>query len=125
MKRDLDLLREILLEVEERGQPNELIDPQVEGRNELEISYHVMLASDAGLIKALDRTAIGVFRWSASYLTWAGHEFLDASRDQAIWKEAKRAAESAGETVAFDVLKKTLLELSEQRIKSNSAAKSA
>ena len=125
MKRDMELVRQILFEVEKKEDPIEPLDPKIDGKSELEISYHVMLASDAGLIKALDRTAIGVFRWSASFLTWDGHEFLDAARDEALWKEAKSMAENAAEAVAFDVLKKTLLELSEQRIKSKAAAKSA
>lgn len=122
MKRDMDLVRQILLQVEKNTDPNELIDPKVEGRSETEISYHVMLAADAGLLEARDRTAIGVFRWSASYLTWAGHEFVDAARDDAVWQEAKKIADTSGEGVSFEVLKKILLESAEKRIRSTAKA---
>jgi len=117
MKRDLDLVRAILLDVEARGTPLDLIDPQVEGYNELEVSYHVMLLEDAGLIRAMDRTAIGIFRWSAGALTWRGHELVEFLRDDGLWDSAKGDVISAAEGgLPFDVLQDRLRELIARRL---------
>lgn len=117
MKRDLDLARAILLDVEARGTPLELIDPEVEGYNELEVSYHVMLLEDAGLIRALDRTAIGIFRWSAGALTWRGHELVECLRDDGLWDTAKReVVAAAGGGLPFETLVERVRELIAQRL---------
>ena len=115
MKRDMELIRMVMLEAEKSEDPYELIDPKIEGHNELEISYHIALLDDAGLLHGRDRSAIGVFRWSAGPLTWAGHEFVDAVRDESVWKEALAiTAESSNGTV-FELLKKALMTVREKR----------
>ena len=117
MKRNLDLVRAILLDVEARGTPLEFIDPQVDGFNELEISYHVMLLEDAGLVRAMDRTAIGIFRWSAGALTWRGHELVELFRDDALWEKAKAEVHvAAGEGLPYDVLEARLRELVSRKL---------
>jgi hypothetical protein len=117
MKRDLDLVRAILLDVEARGTPLDLIDPEVEGYNALQVSYHVMLLEDSGLIRAMDRTAIGIFRWSAGALTWRGHELVEYIRDDALWESAKsEVLVAAGDGLPFDVLVDRLRELISRRL---------
>lgn len=117
MKRDLDLIRAILLDIEARATPSELIDPKVDGHNDLEVSYHVMLMEDAGLIRATDRSAIGIFRWSAGSLTWLGHELAEYLRDEALWETAKRdAIEATVGGLPFEVLRDRLRELVRRRI---------
>ena len=112
MRRNLDLARAILLDIESRGSPNELVDPKIAGHNELEISYHVMLLEDAGLIRAMDRSAIGIFRWSAGALTWSGHELVEYARDEALWDAAKRdVAAAASGGLPFHTLRERLREL--------------
>ena len=109
MMRDMELIRQILMQVEANDDPQTFVDPTVEGRTEQDVSYHVMIAEQAGLLEAMDRSAIGIFRWSASRLTWTGHEFLDAAKDEEVWK---RCLTKAGGTSAsnFDVLKQLLLD---------------
>ena len=117
MKRDLDLVRAILLDVETRATPLELIDPEVDGYNELEVSYHVMLLEDAGLIRAMDRTAIGIFRWSAGALTWRGHELAEYMKDDELWEAAKNDVGTAtGGGLPFDALLERLKELVGRRL---------
>ena len=91
-----------MLAAEKNKDPYELVDPKFEGHNETEISYHIALLDDAGLLHGQDRSAIGVFRWSAGALSWAGHEFVEAARDEAptepalngVGNRAQRAAPS-------------------------------
>ena len=117
MERDLDLIRAILLDIEARGTPTQLIDPTVEGSNDLQISYHVMLMEDAGLIRATDRSAIGIFRWSAGSLTWLGHELAEYLRDETLWETAKRdVLDASAGGLPFEVLRDRLRELVARRI---------
>ena len=41
-------------------------------------------------------------------LTWAGHDFLDAARNDTIWSKAMDRAKTVGGTLSFEILKKVL-----------------
>jgi hypothetical protein len=115
VKRDIELIRKVMLAAEKTEDPNELIDPKFDGHSETEVSYHIALLDDAGLLHGQDRSAIGVFRWSAGTLTWAGHEFVEAVRDDGVWQEALAITAKSGSGVVFDVLTKALIKVLEQR----------
>ncbi len=115
MKRDMELIRMVMLEAEKSKDPYELIDPKLEGHSETEISYHIALLDDAGLLHGQDRSAIGVFRWSAGMLTWAGHEFVEAVRDDDVWKEALAITAKSGNGTVFELLNKALMRVLEKR----------
>ncbi len=115
MKRDMELIRVVMLEVEKSKDPYDLTDPKFEGHNETEISYHISLLDDAGLLHGQDRSAIGVFRWSAGALTWAGHEFVEAVRDDSVWKEALTITAKTGDGTVFEILNKALMQVLEKR----------
>jgi len=65
--------------------------------------------SEAGLIIAIPYETLGQETPIAfpSRLTWAGHDFLDASRDEGRWKTAKAVFAKLG-GVPFDVATKVL-----------------
>ena len=115
MKRNMELIRMVMLAAEKTKDPFELIDPKFEGHNEAEISYHIALLDDAGLLHGQDRSAIGVYRWSAGALTWKGHEFVEAIKDESVWKEALAITEKAGNGTVFELLHKALLRVLEKR----------
>lgn len=115
MKRDMELIRKVMLAAEKTKEPNEVIDPKFEGHNETEISYHIALLDDAGLLHGQDRSAIGVYRWSAGALTWAGHEFVEAVKDENVWKEALAITAKSGEGTVFEILRKALMQVREKR----------
>jgi len=48
-------------------------------------------------------------------LTWAGHDFLDAARNERAWEFAKRSISKVG-TVAFDVTKALLIQWAKQQL---------
>ena len=89
MKLDPDLVRQILLKVEEFPFDGSFHDVEIEGRMENEISYHVMLLHEAGLIEALDLSSHDGVCWKAKRLTYNGHQFLDAARSDTVWQKAK------------------------------------
>ena len=109
MKRDMDLVRKILLQCEkqESGFPPEKLE--IEGYSDAQIGYHVHLMGEAGLLHIVDRTHMQSEAPEAIPLgmTWEGHEFLDAARSETVWEKAKGAASSVG-SVAFGVLKNVL-----------------
>jgi hypothetical protein len=43
-------------------------------------------------------------------LTWKGHEFLEASRDDTRWKQAKETVVKKAGGVVFELLKEVLIE---------------
>ena len=87
MKRDPDLVRNILLALENKAGSNDAVTAKkmmIDGWSEDEINYHLLLLVEAGYIRGKDsssdnRTIVFVTR-----LTWEGHEFLDAARDVAL-----------------------------------------
>ena len=105
MKRSMDLCRAILLHLEESDSSSAPQCISVVGVSEDEVSYHVKLLADAGLIEALDFSDLSSSQWSPICLTWEGHEFLDAARDDTIWNKAKA---QAGD-VPIQVLKELLI----------------
>lgn len=110
MKRDLNLIREILVAVEANLDPQAWIDPEPDGYTPDQISYHVMLMDQAGLIEGWNRSAIGVFRWSARNLSWEGHEILEAAKNDEVWNRARNTLELANAGLVFEVLKEVLLD---------------
>ena len=110
MKRDVDLIRAILFEVEKFPEPDGFIPIEFEDHIQIEVSYHVKLLYQAGLIEAYDLSGAGSnFEWQAGSLTWEGHEFLDAARDDTRWNSTKNMiAEKVG-SLPFEVLKQVLL----------------
>lgn len=115
MKRDMELIRKVMLAAEKSEDPTKLVDPKFESHSETEISYQIALLDDAGLLHGHDRTAIGVFRWSAGRLTWAGHEFVEAVRDESVWQEALAITAKSGDGTVFELLKKALMQVLEKR----------
>ena len=105
----------VMLAAEKSQDPYDLIDPKFDGRSEAEISYHIALLDDAGLLHGHDRSAIGVFRWSAGTLTWAGHEFVEAVTDDDVWTEALAITAKSGSGTVFELLNKALMQVLEKR----------
>lgn len=112
MKRDLDLIRKILFQVEEKGQPRGWVDLQIPGYTAEQIAHHVWLLQDAGLIEAQDLSNFeAALDYRPEKLTWAGHEFLDAARNDHVWSKTKEVIKEKGGSIPFEVLKGLLLKI--------------
>ena len=106
MKRDMDLIRDLLLKIEGGQRSFDLLTPEIaeilgeDGagkmpREQAELmEYHLALLDDAGLITIQAKLSGAV--WQIGQITWAGHDFLDTIRDPAIWRETKAGAKQAG-----------------------------
>ena len=117
MKRDMDLIREILLRVEQSKKPPSDIDLNIPEHDKFEISYHVGLLFKAGLVEAMDVSTTGGNAYLITGMTWDGHEFLDASRNDDVWTKTKEYIASQGGGMTFDIMKQILTKfLSEQML---------
>jgi len=88
MKRDVDLIRQILFDLERHGPECSLDALRNGSTHEIDerTRYHLRLCIDAGLAKEIDRSAAGA---PCVRLTNAGHEFLDICRGDGRWQAAK------------------------------------
>ncbi len=117
MKRDMDLIREILLRVEQSKSPPSDIDLDIPEYDDNEITYNIGLLFKAGLVEAIDASSSSGNHYLITGITWDGHEFLDASRNNDVWTKTKEYIASKGGGMTFDVLKQLLTKfLSEQML---------
>ena len=64
---------------------------EIDNYTQEQIEYHAVLLGEAGLAVVVSATSFGSKSPGATItrLTWAGHEFLDAARDNTTWSKAK------------------------------------
>ncbi len=104
MKRDMELVRRLLMRAESGMEAAD-----ISGYEEEAILYHVALMADAGLIQASMTPEIGIPEQAVTLrLTWAGHDFLDSTRDNRIWEMAKTHILKSGASWTFEILKEFL-----------------
>lgn len=110
MKRDMDLIRRIALEVEDMEYGYVLTDLEEEGVDAATFGMHAMWMKEAGLIDASIHTYISGEApvVQISRLTWSGCEFADAIRDNNLWRKAQANVLKPGMSFTFDVLKEWL-----------------
>lgn len=128
MKRDWDLLRWILDEVESCGGGYPVILTigvyggahhalNIGERNFAEVCEHMLLLGDSNLaeIRNLGRTVEGPAGVAIDRLTMVGHDFIEAARDETRWKKAmKTVNEKGGGTVTVGILIQILSGLMKQ-----------
>ena len=112
MKRDVELIRKILLQIEAKGEdPLRLIQLDIPGHSESDVAYHVLLLRDAGLIEAQDLSTMGGFDMRPKRMTWEGHEFLEAAKNDTVWNKAQEIVKEKGNAIPFEVLKDLLIKV--------------
>jgi hypothetical protein len=117
MKRDLDLVREVLLQIEglPAGPPaqyrtSEIEDPVLLAHFELVIASGLVI----GKIARSQGTRGDVI--SISGLSWEGHEWLEMVRSQAMWNEVKSALLDNGGALTFELTKEVATKLLRVRL---------
>ena len=117
MKRDMDLVREIMLKVEAlpAGPPVLYRMGEVE---DLVLLNHLEMLIEAGLVRGkISRSqgsrgdVIGI-----STLTWEGHEWVDAVRDPRVWDEAKTTLLESGGSLSFELTKAVATRILRMRV---------
>ena len=112
MKRDMELIRLLLLE-QEKGEAL----PEVASYPEDVQLYHFKLAADADLIEADFIPEIGIPKSvKIRRITWTGHDFLDSTRDSKIWKMALDQIIKPGVSWTFAILVEWLKQEARRRL---------
>jgi Hypothetical protein (DUF2513). len=112
MKRNMDLVIAILKKVEEGKDVTESSEYLDLKATDAEILYHLEIMSEAGLIKTRSFSTFEGVVYDVERLTWDGHEFLEAARNETVVNQAKEFAKSKGLQLfdlPFDVMKDILV----------------
>lgn len=98
MKRDMDLVRQLLLEMEGHDDYEvSVTEVGLLGTDRPRIIGHLKLLADGGYVEMTrTNTPSGRPLTTGWRLTWQGHEFLDQVRDPEIWRQTKAAAGKVG-----------------------------
>ena len=93
MKRNMDLIRDLLILIEEQGIDSKELKLPSEMDRAVAV-YHLNL--QAGFTENNIQYADDEPMWIYSKLTWDGHDFLDSIKNDTIWNETKEAIKSKG-----------------------------
>lgn len=104
MKRNMDLIREILLVMNEYKNGYAPDNIEIEGYTDEQIGYHCFILHEAGLIEAADASSSST---PSPYalpirLTWQGHEFIENAQSEGVWGQTKEIVGKLGD-VSFSV----------------------
>lgn len=107
MKRNMDLVREILLEIEKSCVSTVIRNLRIDGYDTETIAYHCKILHEAGLVSEYKPIYAdnGLFAFSVGGLTWEGNDYLDKIRDNTIWKKTKDIIKDKGLPLLFDTIK--------------------
>ena len=119
MKRDMDLVREILIAIERSEDGNLNFDAL--GYERQQVYLHIELMKEHGLVDAMiaqanDGPKHEILMCKIERLTWDGHDFLDKIRDESIWEQAKRKCFNEIGGLSIDFLKICLIDVAKKKI---------
>jgi hypothetical protein len=121
VKRDMDLVRKILLYIESKEDDYPIIKAPFDGYDEIIFIEHYHLLYEAGLIRGeticSTSTPDRIVKIIPFGLTWAGHDFTDSIKNDGIWNKATAAVSSKLGGLPFDVLKAVLIGLCKEAVK--------
>jgi hypothetical protein len=107
MKQDMDLIRKILLKIEEDYVDVALYNLQIEGYDLKTVAYHCKILHEGKFISDY-KGRFGdnqLLSFGVGSLTWEGHEFLDKIRNDSIWDTTKTTIINNGLPMILDVVK--------------------
>lgn len=103
MRRDLNLIRAILLEVDRRSEVDAGRPIVIEDYDEEAVEHHTRLAVESGLIEADDHAPDDRATLSPRGLTVEGRSFLNLARDEDTWNRAMQHCQTCIGSIPFDV----------------------
>ncbi|WP_375579039.1 DUF2513 domain-containing protein [Marivirga tractuosa] len=111
MKRDLKLIKEILIKIESKETLNAENIVEFNGYTESQITYHIMLLDQVGFIETLNASDNDGFEFWPKYLTWNGQEFLATIRNDSAWNKFKGKLSGKISNIPFSALQIILQKL--------------
>jgi hypothetical protein len=112
----MELIRRILVLAEDQPVPKEGDAPDssflsVDGYDDVTVARHVELLEEAGLVRAnlFEIDSFGVIGARVERLTWQGHEFLDAAKNDTVWQRTMAVVKDKGGSVPFGVFQEIMV----------------
>ena len=123
MKRDMDLIRELLFAVEALPPDGSVLDESYQsptvGITPAVLQEHARLLVEKDLVDgdAAGSMNDGIPEFRLERLTWSGHEFLDAVRSDSIWSRVKKTATDQGLSLTLSVTKALAIQYTKESLK--------
>lgn len=119
MKRDLELVRKLLIHFEEKADWKHEENIKIEGYEDKLVSYHIDIMYEGGLINGEPVQSKGgrIYDVLPFRLTWEGHEFLDSIRG-GRWEKIMKKVKEKGGDFTFELVKKLATKLAEDQLMS-------
>ena len=110
MKRDFELIRNLLNQLEDLPACTSVSELNAEGFSSQEIMEHVELLLDADFLrgKIIPSTDGKPQKYLIHRITWAGHEFIALAKNDTMWKSALEQIKKAGSAVTIGMLQMIL-----------------
>ena len=112
MKRDMDLVRKILIKMESNWGYEYFQEAKIriEGYSDSAVHYHLRIMIEKGLITTSFPEGISTVNstyveYMPETITWEGQEFLEAIREEGTWEKIKKEAVN----LSFDAIKAWIL----------------
>jgi DNA-binding transcriptional ArsR family regulator len=123
MKRDMELVLKILKALEEREEVSVIKDIkylELPDYDDRVVNYHLLRMYEAGLIDAeatiSSTTKTRLIRVYPFGLTWQGHEFLDAMKNQSVFSKVKEKLRGKLDDIPFVLLKELALKFAREQL---------
>lgn len=106
MKRDWDVIRKVLIKVEEGTGEKEVSSEDFPEPDRAIVAYNMWLLIEAGLVEGGGRDAtMGAPFAFVHRMRWEGHELLDAMRGDTAWNRIKATAKEKSIDLTVDAIK--------------------
>jgi hypothetical protein len=118
MKRDMELIRELMLSIESQDGDFNYESVKAIGYDEPQINYHLELLIEAKLVVGEVHPLMGGFSpiIHIEKLSWSGHEFLENTRNESVWKETVKIVKEKGGSMAIGILTQVAAAVAKQRM---------
>lgn len=117
MKRDLELIKKILVFFEQKTTWKHEDKVQIDGHDDKLVSYHIDIMYEGGLLNGepIKSKEGGIYDVLPFRLTWAGHEFLDSIRG-GRWEQIMKKIKQKGGDFTFDLVKQLATKLAQDQL---------
>ena len=121
MKRDLDFLRELLLEIENYCEVGKLLKKKhsrddADNKATIKTTGHLKLLIDEEFIEVIDATDQNNVIFFIRRLTSKGHDYLDSVRDPKIWRDTKVSLKKVGGAVPLAIVQALAVSVAKQAL---------
>jgi len=127
MKRDIELIRTLLLAIEQgddgsgegvdltalladsdsQGFDKDLLFERVTADDDNTVYGHLLLLDEAGFVEGMESGSLNASyrNYEPRRLTWAGQDFLDSIRDEKVWTKTLQKLATVSGSASFEVVK--------------------